>query len=187
MRHPTLRATFLANNEAVDTRARLWDAASDTGGRGNTRHMEIFVVYTARTIRVVPFISLGDRRPSVPLRDFAFDMQAPSLRSKVLLRDVAGAWLAQVRRDHSEMAHLFGLLLEELVFSNPAARKRNLLYGLSLRYSESCTADTLEQHMTISFESDHPPRCRLNDDHRVDGRLSSRVVHDLMQNLRRHF
>ena len=187
MRHPTLRATFLANNEAVDTRARLWDAASDTGGRGNTRHMEIFVVYTARTIRVVPFISFGGRRPSVPLRDFAFDMQAPSLRSKVLLRDVAGAWLAQVRRDHSEMAHLFGLLLEELVFSNPAARKRNLLYGLSLRYSESCTADTLEQHMTISFESDHPPRCRLNDDHRVDGRLSSRVVHDLMQNLRRHF
>ena len=191
LRHPTIRATFLVNNQAVDTNAKLWDLASDefTKGRVTTKNMEICIVYTARNIRVVPFVSLGDHRPSVPLRGFAFDVQiSASSPSKVLLRDVSGAWLAQVRRDHRETAHLFGLLLEELVVTNGAARKRNLLYGVGLDYFEDCTTETIEQNITLIFDRDHPPRCKLNDAHRIDDdQLSPLLFHELTQHLRGHF
>ena len=157
-------------------------------GRETIKCIDILVVYSARTIRIVPFISLGDHRLSVPLRDFAFDVQARSARSKVLLRDIAGAWLGQVRRDHCEMASLFGLLLEELVASNPAARKRNVLYGVGLEYFQACTTETLEQHITFTFDQDRPPRCKLNDEHRLDDDdLRPLVFHELMQHLRNHF
>ena len=186
LRHPTIRASFLVNNQAVDTTAILWNLASDefTEGRVTTKNVEICIIYAARNIRVVPFVSLGDHRPSVPLRDFGFDVQiSASSPSKVLLRDMAGAWLAQVRRAHGETAHLFGLLLEELVATNAAARERNVLYGVAFDYFEDCTTETLEQHITLIFDRDHPPRIKLND----DDQLSPLLYRELMKHLRGHF
>ena len=189
LEHPTLRATFLANNAAADMRAKLWNMAPDefTEGRETTRCITICVVYTARTIRVVPFVSLGERRPSVPLRDFAFDVQASTPGSeKILLREIANEWLSQIRRgDRSEMAHLFGLLLEELVATNAAARKRNVIYDLDF---ESCATGPVEQHITVIFDQEgRAPSCRLKDDLRVYDEPSLRVMHDVLRKLRRHF
>lgn len=184
-RHPTaVRTTYLLNDEAVDPGADLWSLASveSTEGRVTTKRVDISVVYCSRIVRIVPFVSLGDRRPSVALRDFVFDIQTPS-RSKVLLRDIASEWLGQVRGCSCEMSHVFGLLLEELVDTNRVARKRDLLYGLDL----DGAGDILEQHVTIVFESDHPPRCKLNDKNRVDDPLSPQVLHRLERDLREHF
>ena len=189
LERPSLRTTFLVSGDAVDPLAKLWDLASDESmeGRATTKHIEIFVVHVAQAIRLVPFVSLGERRPSVLLRDLAFDVQTSSTRSKILLREIASDWLGQIRGDRSEMAYLFGLLLEELVVTNAAARKRNVLHGLDFGSRRCRAAAPVEQYVTIVFDNDHAPHCRFNDGNRVFREPSQIVLQDLVRKLRRRF
>ena len=179
--HPQMRNTFLVDGREADPNCQPWILAKEeTEGNLTIKLLHVMVVQWLPQVRVVPFIKLNTSQRSIELREFAFDFDAPSDSNKVLLRDVAPEWLQQVRRGSSEMHKFFGALLEDLLCNNPAARKRNLAYGLG-----DFRNDPTEQHITIIFDRD-PCRCRLRDQHRVHD-PSPQDIDDLMVDLRRFF
>ena len=178
--HLQMHTTFLVDGKEADPNLQPWSfAKEETDGNLTVKILHVLVLQWLPQIRVVPFVALNTRQRSIELRACAFDYDAPADWNKVLLRDVAAKWLQQLRRGNSEMHKLFAALLEDLL-SNPAARKRNLSYGLG-----DFRNDPAEQHITIFYDRD-PCHCKFRDEHRVHDPYPE-DIHELMVDLRRFF
>ena len=179
--HEQMHTTYLVDSRETDCNSNPWTLAKEEmEGNVTMKILHVVVVQWLPQVRVVPFVKLNNSQRSIELREFAFDFDAPPDSNKVLLRDVAPEWLQQVRRGSSEMHKFFGALLEDLLCNNPAARKRNLVYGLG-----DVRNDPAEQHITIIFDRD-PCRCKFRDQHRVHD-PSPEDLEDLIGDLRRFF
>ena len=179
--HEQMHTKYLVDGREADSNSHPWTLAKEeTEGNVTIKPLHVLVVQWLPQVRVVPFIKLNTSQRSIELRECAFDFDAPPDSNKVLLRDVAPEWLEQIRRGNSEMHKFFGALLEDLLCNNPAARKRNLAYGLG-----DFRNDPAEQHITIVFDR-HLCRCKFRDQQRVHD-PSPGDLEDLMVDLRRFF